>query len=1051
MLFTPIKGPDPIALDPRERGDLPPPLFGRLDAETVERPSISETLSAAFQQENTIAGLGNLWDNAEEFFQSPSLDFNPLKAIEDTPYAEFPQQFLWANNEEQVERIKLRIDERLNNRETLQKSGLLGTVASFAAGILDPIYMIPIGGQAARLLKGGSLLRGAAKSMFKTSVTFGGLETARQAVLQAEDDLKTWGESIESIAFATLMGAVTGGIIGGIRGAQLKRAEGLQRMLDLPAVDQPMQGDPLLAKGWQDVDVVLKREGVFKIVPKVTPGLRTISSEIQASRQASAAIAEHGVILEGEARQAAIETIVRSRTAKLIVEKEDIINKHFADFIKREWVGVSQERMNRFMRHNSIYKNFVEHVGESMRRGDVSDIPEVAAAAKDLRKLSNNLTQDALKLDLFEIKSQKIQTAEKALKKSEADLRRSENEAEKLLKQEQKKRTSDLVNKRKIIDAEVKILKEALEESKRGLDAAKAFKPDLSDLNLQGTAKSHFARLYNKALIRRDPVAFESAVADYLIKSEGISAAEAKDVARQVYESVAGSSDGRARQFDPIIVRRGSLKDRTLLIPDEVLEPWLISDASIVMDRFITTLVTDIELKRTLGDVTGEKVVEAIRNEQRLLEAQNPGRVKSLKKKGDSDVKDILGMIDRLRGVEGLTYENHAGFAVFRTIRNLNNARYMGGISLNAFTDVGQVVLQQGLMRTMGSVTKLFLLKTFKPSAYNAVKEDLKAMAIGVDSITGSSRRSLFELGTGDPIGGRIEQASQRLANFTFKAGLMAHVDGITKRVAGYTAGDRIFRNVFKGADKLSRKELAWMRNLGVAEKDYAALRSQFRQFSKKESGFRLFNTAKWSNADASRVFESALKKTERLSVITPGVGEAPLLFDNPAFQLMFQYKRFVLAAMQRSLIPALQRTDAGVMAGITIMATGGIFREVIKDIISGKDPSERPLEDVIMRGIVRSDVVAYVPDLWGVGKALAGENPYGQDAIKELLGPSGQFIGQAVPGTAQLIKNLVTDEQISKQQIRAFRSLLPFQNLFYINFLLTKTEESVNNKLGNP
>jgi len=324
----------------------------------------------------------------------------------------------------------------------------------------------------------------------------------------------------------------------------------------------------------------------------------------------------------------------------------------------------------------------------------------------------------------------------------------------------------------------------------------------------------------------------------------------------------------------------------------------------------------------------------------------------------------------------------------------------------------------------------------------------MEAMGIGVDAFT-NSRRSLFELGSGVPLGNTAEDLSRRFANFTFKASLMSNVDGFTKRVAGYAAGERIFRNVAKGSGNLSKAELSWMRNLGIKDTDYSKIAGQFKRFSRKEGSFRLFNADKWTDGAASQAFTAALKKVESVSIITPGIGDAPKIFDNPAWQLLFQYKRFAFAAAQRSLIPALQRTDAGVVTGLGVMFTGAMFREVVNSLINLKDPREIEVSDLIERSIKRTDMVAWLPDLWDTSSALLGNTAYGRSAVDEVMGPSAGWLrstSSAMQGTVGMLKG----ETPTKSQIRSMRQLLPMQNLLYTKSLLTGLENDLNRRLGN-
>ena len=1057
-------------------------------------PTFSQMANAAWDQNSTLANVGRLWDRGGEYFQPRFSTYDPFDQNKGTKYENFPDAFLYANSDEQLERIRIRIDQDEQNSEILSKGGLLGVGLSVGATLFDPINFIPIGGGARALVKGGSILKNAWSNMGKGALLFSGVTTLEQFVLMQQHYNRTVSDAATSVGFATLIGGILGGAVGATRAAKARgsKAEALLRKAwELPEEGKFSTGDTKFFKDWKDANVTLKREAVVNKIPALTPGQRTATSEIQTSRRVSHAIAENGMILEGERGGAAIETIVNQQRSAAFTKLNKSLNSGFRDYLMQSNRLGLKQKLQGFFQTGEEFDKFGEELVNALTRGDISEIPQIEKIAKQWRQVFDEIGQEMIDTDLIPLKKQ-------AIAKAQAQVTKAQKQVDKIVKKNtgQKKQLDVLLSKGnkklatrqkrlqqikdtpakskrvqnerlnrankeiKLAESEINKIKkqltkadEAVKVSRKPITDAEAKLAEVEakrfttdDLTLQGTAKSWFPRQYNKPKINKFPIEFEDDIATWLRGEANVDDAGIRETAREIFNKIMGT-DG-FNNNNPIAITKGAFKGRTLLIPDEILRPWLVNDPLLVMDRWLKNVLSDIELKKTFGslDLVAEK--EIIREEAALLEAANPARATKIRKQMNQDIEDIDTMLLRSRGLEGTKFEDHKLFQTARIIRNWNNARLMGAVALNAFTDLGQMVLNNGFFNTFGGISKLFLNKIANPGKYKAFVKDMEAMGIGVDAFT-NSRRSLFELGSGVPLGNTAEDLSRRFANFTFKASLMSNVDGFTKRVAGYAAGERIFRNVAKGSGNLSKAELSWMRNLGIKDTDYSKIAGQFKRFSRKEGSFRLFNADKWTDGAASQAFTAALKKVESVSIITPGIGDAPKIFDNPAWQLLFQYKRFAFAAAQRSLIPALQRTDAGVVTGLGVMFTGAMFREVVNSLINLKDPREIEVSDLIERSIKRTDMVAWLPDLWDTSSALLGNTAYGRSAVDEVMGPSAGWLrstSSAMQGTVGMLKG----ETPTKSQIRSMRQLLPMQNLLYTKSLLTGLENDLNRRLGN-
>jgi hypothetical protein len=206
-----VQDSDPASLPVNPVGRLPEAL------EEPEAPSTLDTIAAGFRVENTIGSavandfggtvLGDIvrdLHRTQDQLHNP--DFDAFEGIEDR-YKPFSEAFVRASNPDDVAAAKRRIDREIADRETLAESGVAGFAASFAAGLFDPIILVPVGGVAAGAARGGrSVLRGA----YRTARA--GLlgSTAAEAALHATQETRTWGESALNVSAATFLSGILG-------------------------------------------------------------------------------------------------------------------------------------------------------------------------------------------------------------------------------------------------------------------------------------------------------------------------------------------------------------------------------------------------------------------------------------------------------------------------------------------------------------------------------------------------------------------------------------------------------------------------------------------------------------------------------------------------------------------------------------------------------------------------------------------------------------------------------------------------------------------------
>src|SRR5690606_12221483 len=127
-------------------------------------------------------------------------------------YEPFIEKLAAARNAEELSAIKRQIDREQQDRDILAQAGASGILASFAAGTLDPVNFIPVGGIIYRGIRtgatiGGLTARAALASTMAASVAESGLQASQRS------------RPLEESALAVGGAAIVGGILGWAGGA----------------------------------------------------------------------------------------------------------------------------------------------------------------------------------------------------------------------------------------------------------------------------------------------------------------------------------------------------------------------------------------------------------------------------------------------------------------------------------------------------------------------------------------------------------------------------------------------------------------------------------------------------------------------------------------------------------------------------------------------------------------------------------------------------------------------------------------------------------------
>lgn len=158
-----------------------------------ESPSV---WGAAFRQNNVLAGM---FQPTKQF--EPVEGYNPYAdKTELQGYEQWATAFSDAHSPQETAWIKQQIDDENEDRRVLSEAGGVGTLASIAAGAVDPVTV------ASMFIPGA---QGGALARIGSQVAIGAAGTALSEVaLNNQQVTRTWGESAAHVAAGALLSGV---------------------------------------------------------------------------------------------------------------------------------------------------------------------------------------------------------------------------------------------------------------------------------------------------------------------------------------------------------------------------------------------------------------------------------------------------------------------------------------------------------------------------------------------------------------------------------------------------------------------------------------------------------------------------------------------------------------------------------------------------------------------------------------------------------------------------------------------------------------------------
>lgn len=994
-------------------------------ADPLPDPSMLETFGAAFRTQNVVGSY--LASRGQPDPYEIEDGFDAIDYVKDDPqFAPYVENFAGIFNKKAADTKKQQILREVQDRRTLDAAGGFGVVAEMAAGVFDLPTLLPVGGA---ISVGGRALT------IATGAALGaGIDAAvSEAGLQATQETRTGTESAINIGGSILLGGALGSLAGrylssGSQIALSKKIEAQEKAFD--EADQQflsLGGATSAGAAARDTGPLrLRDERFIKRLPAINqqdPLIRLQLSELDEARGIVRGLAETPLEYAENAQGVAteiggsVETRMKMWNSPLANTLQNIDTNYARYFHGTPEPSSWQVRLSpvrsefdrlRGSSNKLTYQEFKREVSKAAFSNEKHQIPEVAAAAAEYRKIDDAMKKAAIDAGLF--------PEDIAVKGDVSHLFR-------------------MYNRNKII-AERGEFTRILEDwfiAKRDAAARAA--------DAEATAKKADAKA-DKSSQQAD---------EFARLTDG----EVRNIVDETINTILGNAEGRIPYDSIVSGPRGPLKERLLQIDSARIQDFMELDIEQVLRSQVRTMSADVEIARKYGSVDMAEQIRKINDEadRKIASAQNAKERQKLEKARKAAIRDVEGIRDRLRGQYKMP-ENPDGIVLRagRVIRNLNYLRLLGGMTISAIPDLAKPVMVHGL-------TKVFrdgfspLMKNWK--AVRLAGAEVKAAGTALDMVLDSRAMSLADV-TDDF--GRHSKFERGLQSFSSRFGLvsaMAPWNAAMKQFSGMITMTNLLRAAQRAADgKATAREIRDLAASGIDEDMARRIAKQFAEHGDEQDGVLLAKAANWSDGLARDAFRTAVVRDVDRTIVTPGQ-DKPLWMSTELGKTVGQFKSFGISSVQKTMLAGIQQRDAAVLNGVMVMLAMGALTYKVKMDTAGRETSDKASVWAV-EALDRSGLVGWLMEANNASEkitrgkvgfsALTGEQVSryaSRNATASLLGPTLGTVQDMIDVTGSAMAG-----EFQKSDARKLRQLMPLQNLFYLRTLFNTVEEAATDQL---
>lgn len=517
-------------------------------------------------------------------------------------------------------------------------------------------------------------------------------------------------------------------------------------------------------------------------------------------------------------------------------------------------------------------------------------------------------------------------------------------------------------------------------------------------------------------------------------------------------------------EYDLPMALRGPLKAQKLLIPDALVERFIINDASVIAERYARLVGTDAELMNKFGTTKLEDITAPLVREYNEQSVGKVGKeATKLKDRLDKDKDEITTVYQLLRGTYADGLYSTDGFfrQLGRATMSYNYMRMLGGVALSSIPDIGKQVAYDGAYNFMKN--GLIPLAKAMPKILKGIRpEELKELRFAgktIQHITNSRIMTLGDLGHRYGSPNNLDRYLNAATKVFSRATGIIEWNNLMEAFGGLMSQRRIATNILElnAGGKISAKEQQFMAAIGIGKREAQEVGEMFaKHHTKGDDGFVFANTEKWENINAVKTFRSALAKDVGSILIEKQIGDVPLFANTVTGQIVLQFKSFMFATLNKTTLPLLQRRDWAALQGVVTMIGLGSLTYLLKSAVSGKEPDYDP-RNLLVQGFDNSGILTIFGEVNNIAEKVgipglhqwAGAAPasrYASRSVGEaIVGPT---LG-TITNVGMAIRGIADSGELTDSDRTQIRKLIPYNNLFYLRWLLQQADDETQKNLG--
>jgi hypothetical protein len=496
----------------------------------------------------------------------------------------------------------------------------------------------------------------------------------------------------------------------------------------------------------------------------------------------------------------------------------------------------------------------------------------------------------------------------------------------------------------------------------------------------------------------------------------------------------------------PLIGRRLEL-DNQKLIELDLIE----GNVTTWMQHYVARTAPVIETARMFGDGRAQAHIDEIISEvyERAARETDPKKQATLLKEAERGAVAMNDLRDIVHGVYQIPDDPSAISGRFlRALRNFNILGAMGRSVFMAFGDVGNVVISQGFIRSLGHSLEHFA-SGIRDGNIKMMRDEVDLAGSVSEVILGQRYHQLTDAGGVYGMATKAERGLAGAAQRFFLLNLLGPWTDMARRFSGGMLQSRLIENArLWKQGTLSAEEIKVMGRLGINRQQAIQFADEWAASgSLKHKSMFIANTEQWVSEPAKRTFRAAMNTEINRMVPTPGAVDKPkALLKSEWWKVIGQYRGFSIAATHRIMGAGLQTKGAQKYSGLASMV--GIA--MIVDAWKRPDYIQMPLEEQVLRAVELSAVTGIILDLNDtLERASAGSiglRPMLGMDIRERSPNWANRMGTmgAVPNQwLTLMYGLSSDDAETNDLARAIRYMIPYNNLLWWNEAFNRAQRS--------